>query len=149
MSKSEYAGVMVISVLFSYLFWGHAFGVSMLVFTGVVGGIALKGKLNKTNAGNPVFLLHLGLLAYLSACVMVYRNDIILLITIPVIILLLLALVFVGKEGYTFLNNFQLVFMLLPERVVSALNEISSVSKRMKEVFNSKTQTEKTLFLFW
>ena len=143
MSKAEYVGMLVISILFSYLFWGHTFGVSMLIFTAVVVAIVLRGKMKTMNTKNPLFILHLGLLAYLSACVMFYRNEIILFITIPVILLLLLALIFVGKEGYTFLNNFQLLFMLLPERVINALNEISSVTKRMKEVFANKTEKEK------
>ncbi|MHC4426492.1 MAG: DUF4153 domain-containing protein [Planctomycetota bacterium] len=125
---------LLISLIWNILFWDRSYGISVPVFAGVVISFLLWLKRTGLSKAKLTLSVHLLLLAYLSICVVCYRNSLILYATIPTIFLGLGAIVFIGQEGYSFSNCLGMAESLVektfgaipaaPDAVGEALNKV-------------------------
>ena len=97
-------GCLLIAFVWNVLFWDRPFGVSVPIFVVIVSGAVLSVKRAELVRVRGTLAAHLLLVGYLSVCVALYRNSVILYATVPAVLVLLGALVLVGKEGYAFSN---------------------------------------------
>ncbi len=130
---------LLISLIWNILFWDRSYGISMPIFAAVVISFLLWFKRTSLSKAKLTLSIHLFLLAYLSICVVCYRNSLILYATIPTIFLGLGAIVFIGQEGYSFSNCIGLIESLIkktfgailaaPDAVGKAFNKVLGVDK--------------------
>ena len=97
-------GCLLISVIWNILFWNRSFGISMPIFAAIVICFLLWLKRTSLSKAKLTLSIHILLIAYLSICVLCYRNSLILYATVPTIFLGLGALVFTGRKDYLFSN---------------------------------------------
>lgn len=97
-------GCLFVSILCNFLFWDRSFGVSVPLFSAVVVSLILWLKQSSLSKSKLTLLIHLFLVAYLSACAFCYRNSLVLYAAVPTVFLGLGAMVFVGRDGYLFSN---------------------------------------------
>ncbi len=132
-------GCLLISVIWNILFWDRSYGISMPIFAAVVISFLLWFKRTSLSKARLTLSIHLFLLAYLSICVVCYRNSLILYAAIPTILLGLGAIVFTGQEGYSFSNCIGLIESLIkkivgaisaaPDAVGKAFNKLLGIDK--------------------
>lgn len=130
-------GCLFISIICNLLFWGRTFGVSMPLFLIITAAFFLWLKRENLSKSKFTLTVHLLFLAYLSICVVCYRNILILYATVPTIFFGLGAILFAGKEGFSFSNSiavtesiFKTVFgaiALVPLAFVKSLKKISRI----------------------
>jgi len=130
---------LLISFIWNILFWDRSYGISMPIFAAVVISFLLWFKRKNLSKAKLTLSIHLFLLVYLSICVVCYRNSLILYATIPTILLGLGAMVFIGREGYSFSNCIGLIESLIkksfgailaaPDAVGKAFNKVLGVDK--------------------
>jgi uncharacterized membrane protein len=130
---------LLISFIWNILFWDRSYGISMPIFAAVAISFLLWFKRTSLSKAKLTLSIHLFLLAYLSICVVCYRNSLILYATIPTTFLGLGAIVFIGQEGYSFSNCIGLIESLIkktfgailaaPDAVGKAFNKVLGVDK--------------------
>ncbi|MHC4171765.1 MAG: DUF4153 domain-containing protein [Planctomycetota bacterium] len=135
---------LLISLIWNVLFWDRSYGISMPIFAAVVISFLLWFKRTSLSKAKLTLSIHLFLLAYLSICVVCYRNSLILYATIPTIFLGLGAIVFIGQEGYSFSNCIGLIESLIkktfgsipaaPDAVGKALSKLLGFDKASRTV---------------
>ncbi|MGD8501373.1 MAG: hypothetical protein PVJ86_12045, partial [Phycisphaerales bacterium] len=69
---------LLISLIWNILFWDRSYGISMPIFAGVVISFLVWFKRTGLSKAKLTLSIHLLLLAYLSVCVVCYRNSLIL-----------------------------------------------------------------------
>ncbi len=119
---------LLISSIWNFLFWDSTYGLSMPIFAAVVVFFLLWYKKTHLSKNKTTLSLNLLLIAYLSLCVCVYRNSIILYAAIPTIYFALGALAFIDKNGYSFSNSIGVTETLVKKigaAVVAAPDAIS------------------------
>jgi hypothetical protein len=131
---------LLVSAIWNLLFWDRSYGISMPIFTTFVISLFLWLKRANLSISKLTLSIHLFLLAYLSICVLCYRNCLILYATIPAVFLGLGAVAFIGQEGYSFSN-----FIGVTESLFKAiLCAFFAAPDAMGEAFNKLTGTGKS-----
>ena len=124
---------LLISLIWNILFWDRSYGISMPIFAAVVISFLLWFKRTSLSKAKLTLSIHLFLLAYLSICVVCYRNSLILYATIPTIFLGLGAIVFIGQEGYSFSNCIGLIESLIKKTFGAILAAPDAVGKALNK----------------
>lgn len=137
-------GCLLVSFIWNILFWDRSYGISMPIFAAILISFLLWYKRTSLSKAKLTLSIHLFLLAYLSICVLCYRNSLILYATIPTIFLGLGAIVFIGQEGYLFSNCIGVVESLIkktfgaipaaPDAIGKAINKILGADKASRTV---------------
>lgn len=130
---------LLISFIWNILFWDRSCGISVPIFASIVISLLLWHKKTSLAKAKSTLSVHLSLLAYLSICVVFYRNNLILYATIPAVFLGLGAVVFVGQQGYSFSNFIGVVeslsktvlggFFTAPNAMAEAVNQVTGTGK--------------------
>lgn len=138
------AGCLLISFIWNILFWDRSYGISMPIFAVIVTSFLLWLKKTDLSKAKSTLCIHLSFLAYLSVCVVCYRNSLILHATIPAIFLGLAALVLIGHEGYSFANCIGVIEALAknilggilsaPDAMGGAFNKLLGADRISREV---------------
>ncbi|MCF7956084.1 MAG: DUF4173 domain-containing protein [Phycisphaerae bacterium] len=127
-------GCLFVSILCNLLFWGRTFGVSMPLFMVIVAAFVLWLKRKDLCRSKFTLTVLLLFLAYLSACVVCYRNILILYATVPTIMFGLAAMLFVGREGFSFVNCIGVVESILKSAIGAVIILPETFYKTFKKV---------------
>jgi len=130
-------GCLVISFIWNILFWDRSYGISMPIFSAVVISFLLWFKKAYLSKAKLTLFFHLVLLAYLSLCVVFYRNSLILYATIPTVLLGLGAIVFVGCQGYSFSNCVGVIESLVKKTLSAILPAPDAISEAFNKLFGT------------
>jgi hypothetical protein len=124
-----------VSIVCNVFFWDRTFGASMPVFVVLVASFFLWLKRKSLSRSKFTVLTLLVFLGYLSACVVCYRNRLILYAAVPTIFFGLGSILFAGKEGYSFSNSIGVfeslikaifaVVKVVPLRIANAIQRLS------------------------
>jgi len=125
---------LIVSLACNLLFWGKTFGVSVPLFAAIVAAFILWLKRNNLSRSKFTMSVLVLFLAYLSVCAACYRNILIFYATVPTIMFALGAMVFVGREGFSFVNCIGVLESII-KTVIGAVNMLpETFYKTVKKV---------------
>ena len=132
-------GCLLISIVWNIFFWDRSYGISMPVFAALVIAFLLWLKRTSLSKAKLTLSIHIFIIAYLSICVVCYRNSLILYAAIPSTLLGLATMVFVGRQSYSFSNCVGVLEYLLktifcaifaaPNTIGQAFNKLTGTGK--------------------
>ena len=130
-------GCLLVSFIWNILFWNRSYGISVPIFTAIVVSFLLWVKSTSLSKTKLAFSVHIFILAYLSVCVVCYRNSLILYAAVPSVFLGLGAIVFAGRQGYSFSNWIGVTESLVKKTFGASFSAPGAVGKGLNKILRT------------